>query len=172
MPFDQYDQYIMGLFQDENRAASAVEGLEETPWRLDRVHMPIASHRISDALGQQKSKVGWFTLCGGATGFIFGFLLAIFTATRWNIIVSGKPVVALVPFFIVGFEFSILFAIFGNVIGLLTQMRLPGLKETRHYDTRCSGSHFGVLAACSDGNIEGLKTFFKEKGGEVKLFEP
>lgn len=166
------DRYIMGLFQDDTLAAQAVKGLGATPWKLHRVHMPIPSHPITDALKQKKSRVGWFTLVGGIIGFVLGFLLAIFTATRWNIIVSGKPVVALVPFFIVGFEFTILFAIIGNIVGLLTQMRLPRLKQTRHYDPRCSGSHFGVLAVCSDGDIDGLKSFFEENGGTVNLFEP
>ncbi|MFC1858692.1 DUF3341 domain-containing protein [Thermodesulfobacteriota bacterium] len=166
------DHYIMGLFRNEDQAASAVESLAETPWRLHRVHTPIPSHKISDALKLKKSKVGWFTLVGGISGFVLGFLFAIFTATRWNIIVSGKPVVALVPFFIVGFEFTILFAIFGNIIGLLTQMRLPRIKETRHYDSRCSGDVFGVLAACTAENQDGLKTFFRKQGGEVRTFDP
>jgi molybdopterin-containing oxidoreductase family membrane subunit len=161
----------MGLFQDDVQAAKAVVELRETPWRVQRVHMPIPSHRIDDALKQEKSSVGWFTLAGGVIGFVFGFLLAIFTATRWNIIVSGKPVVALVPFFIVGFEFTILFAIFGNVIGLLSRMRLPRFKAIELYDDGCSGNRFGVLAVCSDGNAEGLEAFFEEKGGEVRYFE-
>lgn len=162
----------MGLFQDDALAAQAVKRLEATPWKVHRVHMPIPSPPIAEALKPQKSKVGWFTLVGGIIGFAFGFLLAIFTATRWNLMVSGKPVVALVPFFIVGFEFTILFAIFGNMVGLLTQMRLPGFKPPRHYDPRCSGSHFGVLAVCTDGDIQGLKTFFEENGATVNQFEP
>ncbi|MFC1885865.1 DUF3341 domain-containing protein [Thermodesulfobacteriota bacterium] len=165
------DRYIMGLFQDDIQAAKAITKLKETPWRLLRVHMPIPSHHIKDALKQKKSNVGWFTLSGGVIGFVVGFLLAIFTATRWHIIVSGKPVVSLVPFFIVGFEFTILFAIFGNIIGLLFRMRLPRFKPTRYYDERCSGSRFGVLAICSDSDTEGLTAFFEEKGGEVRVFE-
>ena len=54
-----------------------------------------------------------------------GFALAIFTALRWELVVSRKPVVALVPFVIVGFEFTILFSIFGNLIGMLVLSRLP-----------------------------------------------
>jgi hypothetical protein len=162
---------LMGLFLDESQAAGAVRDLAKTPWSVKRVHMPIPSHKIAEALRVKKSLVGWFTLVGGFSGFFFGFLFAVFTATRWDLIVSGKPIVALVPFFVVGFEFTVLFAVFGNVIGLLTQMRLPRMKMATHYDPRCSGSHFGVLATCTDGDVDGLQSFFEEKGAEVNRFE-
>ena len=170
-PAIQNDRYVMGLFRDEERAVEAVKALADSPWRLERVHSPIPSHKISEAMGLKTSRVGLFTLAGGITGFCFGIGLAVFTATRWDIIVSGKPIVAWPSFFIIGFEFTILFAVFGNVIGLLTQMRLPRLTPARHYDPRCSANHFGLLTECRDGNLEGLKEFFTEKGGEVRIFE-
>lgn len=163
----EYD--VMGLFTDEDQAVSAIRDIKDSPWPLQRVHSPIPSHKISDALELKKSKVGYFTLAGGITGFFAGFLLAAFTASQWNLIVSGKPVISLVPFFIVGFEFTILFAVFGNVVGLIHQMRLPEFKGLEQYDPRCSGDHFGVMAACKAEDLERLKTFFENKGGEVKV---
>ena len=162
---------IMGIFSSEDQAASAIRGLRNTTYTLERVHSPIPSHKIADALQLPKSMVGWFTLAGGITGFFTGFLFAAFTATRWSLIVSGKPIVALVPFFIVGFEFTILFSVFGNVIGMLTQAKIPRFKLPDTYDPRCSGAHFGILAACSPGEKEHLVDFFKQKGGEVRIFD-
>jgi hypothetical protein len=112
--------------------------------------------------------VGWFTLAGGIIGFFTGFLLAAFTATRWSLIVSGKPMVALVPFFIVGFEFTILFAVFGNVMGLISQARLPRFDTQPGYDERFSGDRFGVLARCSADEQDDLTRFFEENGAEIK----
>jgi len=160
---------VMGLFTDEKKAVSAIEGIKDSPWKLHRVNSPIPSHNISDALELKKSKVGYFTLAGGITGFFSGFLLAAFTAAQWHLIVSGKPVIALVPFFIVGFEFTILFAIFGNVVGLIHQMRLPEFKGLEQYDPRCSGHHFGVTVSCKADDLERLKLFFQNNGGEVKV---
>lgn len=162
---------VMGLFKDETAAVSAIEDLRNSPWSLCSVHSPIPSHRIAKALKLKKSKVGWFTLAGGVIGFFSGFALAAYTASQWNLIVSGKPVIALVPFFIVGFEFTILFAIFGNIAGLIHQMQLPGFKGLAQYDPRCSGEHFGVLAACTTEDVDGLAIFFKNKGGEIRVFE-
>ena len=160
---------VMGLFTDENQTISAIRDIKDSPWPMHRVHSPIPSHKIADALELKKSKVGYFTLAGGITGFFAGFLLAIFTASQWHLIVSGKPVISLVPFFIVGFEFTILFAVFGNVVGLIHQMRLPEYKGLEQYDPRCSGDCFGVMASCKAEELEGLKHFFQSKGGEAKV---
>jgi len=160
---------IMGIFSSERRAASAIDGLRETPWTIERVHSPIPSHDIEHALELPKSRVGWFTLAGGIIGFFTGFFLAAFTAARWSLIVGGKPVVALVPFFIVGFEFTILFAVFGNVLGLISQARLPRFETQPLYDERFSGSCFGVLASCHSNEREELSRFFEENGAEIKI---
>lgn len=158
---------LMALFDTEAQTASAIRGLRNTGYTLERVHSPIPSHIIADALDLPKSKVGWFTLAGGIIGFLCGFLLALFTATRWNLIVSGKPIVAWIPFIVVGFEFTILFAVFGNVLGLISQARLPRLRMPDRYDPRFSGHKFGVLASCGVGERGGLERFFEAKGAEL-----
>lgn len=163
-------RYVMGLFPDEEKAVGALDALKETAFELVRIHSPIPSHALEKAMKARPSKVGLFTLTGGIIGFFTGFLLASYTAVQWNLIVSGKPVVALVPFFIVGFEFTILFAVFGNVIGLLSCTRLPRFSGLEMYDERCSGEHFGILAACPDGEQEGLMSLVMRQGGEARLF--
>jgi hypothetical protein len=163
------EKWVMSLFDDDARAASAIEGLRGRPWKLEQVHSPIPSDKIVNALKPKKSKVGYFTLAGGIIGFISGIGLAVYTAVQWDLIVSGKPTVALIPFLIVGFEFTILFAVFGNVLGLLFQTKLPEFQSLRTYDPRCSGEHFGILASCPEGQQDALVAFFKERGGEVQL---
>ena len=164
-------RHIMGLFTSEDKVVSAINALKESSYEFIRVNTPIPSHKIMDALQLKNSRVGWFTLCGGILGFLGGFALAIFTATRWNLIVSGKPIIAIIPFIVVGFEVTILGSVFGNVIGLLTQTRLPSFRWLKDYDPRCSGEHFGVLAACDAMQEDGLKDFFQQQGAEIKVFE-
>jgi len=160
---------IMGIFGSEDQTAEAIRGLRDTAYAVERVHSPIPSHVIADALQLPKSKVGWFTLAGGIIGFFAGFLLAAFTAVQWNLIVGGKPVVALVPFVIVGFEFTILFAVFGNVLGLISQARLPRFKVAPGYNPAFSGDRFGVLASCVPEEEGRLSDFFKTRGAEIKV---
>ena len=161
---------VMGLFKDDGTAARAILDLEGSGFAFRRAHSPVPSHKILEALKLKKGRVGWFTLAGGIVGFFAGFALAIFTSTRWDLIVSGKPIISLIPFFIVGFEFTILFSVFGNVIGLLVCSRLPDYRGLATYDPRCSGEHFGVLAACEAGRERELMDFFQKQGGEVKVF--
>jgi molybdopterin-containing oxidoreductase family membrane subunit len=149
----QANKYIMGLFKNEDQVVSTLTALKESAYKFKRIHSPIPSHKIMAALDLKKSRVGWFTLAGGILGLISGFALAIFCAVQWNLIVSGKPIISLIPFFIVGFEFTI------------------NYKGMEYYDPRCSGEHFGILASCEPTQQDGLKDFFQQKGGEVKVFE-
>ena len=165
------EKNVMGLFANEDQAVAAITELADSPWSLKRVHSPIPSHRIAEALKLKKSPVGFFTLCGGIFGFVSGFALAAFTAARWGLIISGKPILAWIPFVIVGFEFTILFSVLGNVAGLLILARLPSLAGLKTYDPRCSGDHFGVLAACDVGQQQELQAFFQHKGAEIRVFE-
>ena len=164
------ENHILGLFADDGKAAEAIEGLKASPYRLKRVHGPIPSHRIVGAVNQTKSRVGYFTLAGGILGFVFGYAVAIYTAVQRSLPVIGKRVIASIPFLIVGFEFTILFAVFGNVIGMLTQTRMPK-KVPAVYDPRCTSTHFGVLASCRVEEKDRLIDFFLQKGGEARVFE-
>lgn len=155
---------IMGIFQTEEATLTAIKEIKDKGWQVDEVFSPIPSEKISESLGLKKSKIGWFTLAGGITGFFSGFALTTFTATQWDMIVSGKPIVSWFPFFIVAFEFTILFAVFGNVLGLLTQVGLPTKMDTR-YNPACSGSVYGISAS---GDTDKLKTLLQEKGAEIQ----
>lgn len=155
---------VMGLFNSEEETLKAIQAVEAQGWRVQEVHSPIPSNRIAAALKRKKSVVGWFTLVGGMTGFISGFSLAIFAATRWSLIVSGKPIVSWIPFFVIAFEFTILFAVIGNVAGLVTQVGLPA-KVDKSYHPDCSGSVYGVLAEAAADEAGKIKQLFRDLGG-------
>ena len=165
------ERYLMGLFKDEDQVVAAVNELKASTYTFHRVNSPFPSHKIMDALNLKKSMVGWFTLVGGMIGLVGGFARAIFTSVQWNLIGSGKPIVAIIPFVIVGFEATILCAVFGNILGLLTQTRLPSNKSMKYYDPRCSGEYFGVLASCEANQENGLNDFFRQQGAEVRVFD-
>ncbi|MBL0714725.1 MAG: DUF3341 domain-containing protein [Desulfosarcina sp.] len=165
------ERRLMGLFKDPNQVIDTLEAFKTSPWSVVRVHSPIPNHKIAAALDLPKSKVGHFTLAGGIIGFFFGFLFAAYTAVQWDLIVSGKPIVALVPFFIVGFEFTVLFSIFGNVIGLINIGGLPDYAGLTEYDPRCSGEHYGITVACDPARAAELHEFFKERGALVSELE-
>ena len=165
------DVSVIGLFTDEQKTAAVIEDMAGYPWQIDRVHSPFPSHKIFDALKLKKSPIGWITLAGGILGFITGFSLAIYTALEWKLIVWGKPIVAWVPFVIVGFEFTILFSVFANVLGLIVLGNLPDFKGLKDYDPRCSGEYFGIVATCPREEQDQVIEFFRNQGGEARIFE-
>jgi hypothetical protein len=166
------NRYVMGLFTDESAVVSAIAALKSSPWKLCRVHGPYPSHSILHALRFRKSRVGYFTLAGGIIGFFTGYALSIYSSVQWHLIVSGKPVVSLIPFFVVGYEMTILFGILGTVLGILLNARIPEFKSLKEiYDPRCSGDHFGVLASCEAGKESALAEFFTNLGAKTRLFD-
>lgn len=166
------NRYVMGLFTDESVVVSTIGALKASPWKLCRVHGPYPSHSILHALKFRKSKVGYFTLVGGITGFFTGYALSIYSSVQWDLIVSGKPVVSLIPFFVVGYEMTILFGILGTVLGILLNARIPEFKSLKGiYDPRCSGDHFGVVASCEAGKESDLAEFFENLGAKTRLFD-
>jgi molybdopterin-containing oxidoreductase family membrane subunit len=162
--------HVLGLFRDEAGAVAAVEALARSPWPVADIQTPFFSHALADALKMKKSRVGYFTLIGGIIGFLFGIFITAVTGFGWGLMVGGKPVVALIPSVIVGFEFTILFSIFGNVIGFLSQARLPRIGDLERYDPRCSGDRFGIVASCDETREEELAGLFRKEGGEVRVF--
>jgi molybdopterin-containing oxidoreductase family membrane subunit len=163
------EKQVLGLFKDENLTAAAIESMAAYPWQIESVNSPFPSPKVMKAMRGRESKVGYFTLAGGIIGFLSGIGLATYTSLQWSLIVSGKPVFALIPYLIVGFEFTILFAVFGNIVGLITQTRLPDYRSIHTYDPKCSGEHFGLLASCAAGQEEELLAFLREKGGEARF---
>ncbi len=152
------------LFKTEKDTLSAIKTIQGNGFKVTEVHSPIPSNAINKALGREKSKIGWFTLAGGITGFVSGFALAIFTATRWDLIVSGKPIVSWIPFFIIAFEFTILFAVLGNVLGIITQVGLPEMDYEKNYAPECSGALYGIEVASSPRDLDTVKDLLHNSG--------
>ena len=50
------------------------------------------------------------------------------------------------------------------------KMKIPDFKGLTHYDPRCSGQHYGLLAACRPEQEEDLVRFFRERGAETETF--
>ena len=155
---------VTGLFNTQEETLAAVEKIQENGFQVTEIHSPIPSSALARVLGREKSNIGWFTLTGGIIGFFSGFSLAVFTATRWSLIVSGKPILSWIPFFVIAFEFTILFAVLGNVLGVITQVGLPDTDYEKNYDPECSGSLYGIEVASAPQDVDSLKDLLHRTG--------
>jgi hypothetical protein len=92
--------------------------------------------------------------------------LVIYTCLQWKFIVSGKPIIPLIPAVVVGFEFCVLVAILFTFLGLLLNARLPQLRLPDHHDPRFTRDRFGLLVPCAEGERATLAAMLRECGAE------
>ena len=94
------------------------EFLDETTETIEQVRnegvqptviSPCPRHEIDHALGNPRTILPWIALFFGALGCFIGYSLPAWPASDWVLPVSGKPILAIPPFTIIGFELTILF---------------------------------------------------------------
>jgi molybdopterin-containing oxidoreductase family membrane subunit len=158
--------FYLGIFAYLDDVMSVLHETKKAGMKVDTIFSPIPSHEINEALGLKPSPVRYFTLFGGILGIVAGLCLAIYASTQWSFVVGGRPVIAWVPFVVVGFELCILFAVLSTVAGLLINTRLPKLKVPDHYDPRFTVDRFGVLILCSETEQENVIKVLKKCGVE------
>jgi len=120
-----------GLLAEFENAADALHGaamVRDAGYTRWDVFTPFPVHGMDDAMGLPRSKVGWFTFCGGVTGFTLGMLMIWWmNAYDYPLIVGGKPLFSPIPAFPVAYELTILLSAFGSLGGMLVLNRLPRL---------------------------------------------
>lgn len=136
---------------DVMAAAEKVRDAGYTQWD---VHTPFPVHGMDDAMGLKNSKVGWFTFCGGMTGFFGGNLMIWFmNSFDYGIVVGGKPLYSPLFAFPVSYELTILLSAFGSLFGMLFLNRLPRLHhpllKNRRF-AKVTHDKFYVVIECAD----------------------
>jgi molybdopterin-containing oxidoreductase family membrane subunit len=157
---------LTAVFSHFDKALAAVKALQQAQLEVVNVCSPSAHRDMSEALGLKPSPVRYFTLLGGIAGGISGLWLAVYAASQWQIGPGGRPVVAWIPFVVVGFEFTILLAVLCTVAGMLISCRLPRRTLPRWYDRRFTRDKFGLLIYCPAGRCDEAKALLKRAGAE------
>src|SRR3990172_8821604 len=135
----------LGIFKDVDSAAQAVNNLIEAGFSEEKI-TSLTSVPYPDGVlvkTHQRAWFRWFSLAGGITGAVTGFLLAAGTAWVYPVQTGDKPIIALYPTGIVTYELAMLFAIIGALVGMFSEMRLPPWRE-RLYDPAISEGLIGI----------------------------
>jgi hypothetical protein len=142
---------ILGIFPYFDDLLKTLKDLKASGFSVRDVYSPFPRPEIRKALGQKPSPVRFFTLLGGSLGAAAGIGLASYAHLQWAFVTGGKPVLAWIPFVVVGFEFTILFGVLFTLGSFLLAGRMPNLRLPGHYDPRFSEDRFGVFVACAGG---------------------
>ncbi len=135
----------------------AVQVLRERNITVLETFSPVKLPEVESMLGVKKSPVTYWTTAGGIFGMISGFALTAGCVSIYDLIVGGKPVLSLVPFVIVMFELTVLFASIFNLVAVFYYSRLRKKHTDPWYDERFSMNKFGLLVAYSEKNGEEIQ---------------
>ena len=155
------------------------EYLDETTETIEQVRnegvqptviSPCPRHEIDHALGNPSTILPWIALCFGALGCFIGYSLPAWTASDWVLPVSGKPILAIPPFTIIGFELTILFTTIHTlagiaILGIIDSFRFPIPRAAKRYP-RFQRDRFGVVVRCDQEKLEQFETIMKNNGAE------
>ncbi len=121
----------IGLLAQYETAADilhAAVAVRDAGYKKWDVFTPFPIHGMDDAMGLKKSKVGYFTFCGGFTGFFFGmWMIWYMNKFDYPIVVGGKPLFTPLYAFPVSYELTILLSAFGTIGGMFLLNGLPRL---------------------------------------------
>lgn len=159
---------VLGVFAYLDRCTAAIHALKEVgkdAGSLD-VYSPFPSHEIQDALEIKTSQLGWATLAGAVFGLTGGVALSYHTAYSYGLITQGEPLSAWLPWFVIGFEATILCGCLANLITMLILSGLPYLRKSPGYDERFSVDRFGIFVPCAGEEAERVKAILEGQGAE------
>ena len=165
---------VWGTFEYLDDTTEAVEELRRKGV-VPTVLSPCPRHEIDHALGEPQSPLPFISLFFGAIGCTIGYSLTAWTASDWVLPVGGKPIVAITPFTIVGFEMTILHAAIFTLLGLtiliiIDSLKNPIPKAGREY-LRFQRDRFGIVVRCEASQCEIYEELLKRYQAEEVYVE-
>ncbi|RCK77413.1 MAG: Alternative complex III, subunit ActDE [Ignavibacteriae bacterium] len=162
--------FLTASFSDVNKLINAIKYLNSEHIKFS-LYSPVPNHEIEKALNLKSSKVGWFTLTGAIIGLVTGFGLAIYTSAQWNLTLGGKPPVTLIPFLVIGFEFTILFGALATLLGLIIKGKFPSYKKFPGYKPDFTIDKFGISIEIKENEVNSLKEKLSSLGAKDIYYE-
>ena len=161
---------LVSVFDFPSSTANAVRKLKDRGFDDLKTYSPAPFLELELAEDPKPSKVRRFTLVGGLTGVFLGFLMQIWMSLEWPIKIAGKNFASIPPYWIVGFELTILFGGFFTFFGLLIIGGLYPRRLDKHYSLRFSAEEFGVVVNCDERDVAEVEALLRaESAKEVTL---
>jgi molybdopterin-containing oxidoreductase family membrane subunit len=127
----------------------ALRSLKASPLSSYEAFGPVPLLEVEDLMPHRGSLVRSVATAAGIVGAVGGIALAVWSSEIFELVVGGKPPGALVPFIIVGFEFTILVACISVFLAAAHGGRLAPIAPADDHDPRYSEDLFGVHVYCS-----------------------
>jgi len=167
---------ILGVYETPGPVADAARSLKQRGYADLEIYSPAPFSELMHIIDHKPSKVRGWTLIGGLAGVFTGYLMTIWMANDWQIVVGGKPFSSIPTYTVIAFELTILFGGLMTLLGLLVVGKLPygsfG-KTDKAYSSRFSAEDFGLLVSGKDRDVSEVDALLRaSEAKEVTLVEP
>ncbi len=138
--------HLVAVFPDVNALRTALERLRDRKVTSFQVYTPASLLGLEHLLPKRGSPVRFLVILGGFAGATIGFWMSIGSALIYRLIVGGKIPASILPYCVLGFEFTVLFGGLTALIGVFAFADLRPGRPSAGYDPRFSSDRFGVVA--------------------------
>jgi hypothetical protein len=154
---------VVASFLHVDAAVDAIRALRAKGYRNLVVYTPAPNHEIEEALEHRVSPVRLVTLIGGLAGCTAGFAMTIWMSYDWPLIVGGKPIAAIPPYVVIGFELTILMGALSTVAAVALFSVLMG-KRGAPYDPRFSDDTIGIFVPTTPDQLGPIEQLLRSAG--------
>ena len=160
---------LIGIFDYHDDLVAMVQDGVAGRFDIDRVYSPVPEEKIYEMLRMKRSPVRLFTLLGGILGALAAIFIAVYSATQWDFIIQGKPVLGWPSFSLITYEFTLILAAVFTLIGVLLLGRMPR-HVPKDYDSRFTDDKFGLRIQCSGSQKDNV-TELMRRHGAIDVYE-
>lgn len=157
---------VLGLFTNIDDMAKTMEPLERLSVAHSDMRLLSSAPYPDGALfkDHRRMPLALFAFLFAVGGFLTALAIAGGTQILMNLIVSGKSVPSLPPVGIICYEFTLLGAIIGTIVGMLWVQGLPDWTQ-RAYDSDIFRGKIGLLVKCKgEDHAKLVEDVMKENG--------
>lgn len=162
---------MLGLFQEPEPAADAMDGLKEAGFELGSFDVLTGVPYPEGAFGEHvpQHRLFRFPVFGAIIGFTLAIFLTAITQLAYPVVTGGKPILSLFAMLIIMYEMTMLAAVISSVVGIIFESRLPNMRPGI-YDTRITEGWIGVVVTFDDDSrIADAESVFNTAGAlEIK----
>ena len=159
------DIHMLGLFNNIDAAADAIERLHKSGVTDEKITVMTAAPYKAEALGRPHphSRVGLVSLGGTILGALLAAFLTAGIFLLYPLIQGGQPLIPIPPSLIVFFEVMMLGTIWAAFFSMLILSGLPAFKSLP-YDPLITDGYIGVEATVAENLAGEVEDLFKEAG--------
>lgn len=164
------DRSILGLFEEPEPAADAMDGLAQAGFELGTFDVLTGTPYPEGAFGEYvpQHRLFRFPVFGAIIGFTGSILLTAGTQIAFPVVTGGKPILSLFAMIIITYEMTMLAAVIATVVGIMFESRLPNMKMGA-YDERITEGLIGVVISVDSARAPEAESVLKNAGAmEIK----